>query len=184
MGEGALLVGFIAVQRLAELALAQVHTRRLMAEGGVEFGRSHYWAIVVLHASWLAALMLFGHERPVDRWWLAAFVVLQGARVWTIASLGRRWTTRIVVIPCEPRVSHGPYRLTRHPNYWIVAAEFAVVPLALGLPVLGAAFFVLNALALSVRVKAEEAALAWADASARSAGGSAPAKVLTGKSAE
>jgi len=163
LGEGALLVGFIAAQRLAELALAQANMRRLVAEGGIEFGRAHYWAIVALHAAWLAGLMVLGHDRPVDRWLLAIFVALQVARVWTIASLGGRWTTRIVVVPGEARVVRGPYRLLRHPNYWIVAAEFAVVPLALGLPLFGAVFFVLNGIVLAVRIKAEEAALIWAE---------------------
>jgi methyltransferase len=106
--------------------------------------------------------VIYGGARPVDRWWLAAFLALQVARVWTIASLGRRWTTRIVVVPGEPRVTRGPYRLLRHPNYCIVTAEIAVVPLALGLPLLAAVFFVLNGLVLALRIRAEEAALAWA----------------------
>lgn len=164
MDEGAILVGFIVAQRLAELALAQWNTRRLMAAGGVEFGRSHYWLIVALHVSWLGCLMIFGGDRPVDRWWLAIFVVLQIARVWVIASLGRRWTARVIVVPGEPRRTGGPYRMLRHPNYAIVVAEFAVVPLALGLPLLGAVFFVLNAGILAIRIRAEEAALAWAEA--------------------
>lgn len=164
MGEGALLVGFIIAQRLAELALARANTRRLLAEGGVEFGRAHYPLIVALHAAWLVCLAIFGADKPVDRWLLAIFVLLQAARIWTIASLGRRWTTRVIVVPGKPRVTRGPYRLLRHPNYWIVAAEFLVVPLALGLPLVAAVFFILNAiLLLTVRIKAEEAALAWAE---------------------
>jgi methyltransferase len=164
MGEGALLVGFIIAQRLSELALSRANARRLLAEGGVEFGRAHYPLIVALHAGWIVCLLVFGAERSVHRWLLAIFVLLQIARVWTIVSLGRRWTTRVIVVPGEARVTRGPYRLLRHPNYWIVAGEFLVVPLALGLPVLGAVFFVLNAVLLrAVRIRVEEAALAWAD---------------------
>jgi methyltransferase len=163
MGEGAILIGFIVVQRLVELALAQANTRRLLAAGGVEFGRSHYGLIVALHVAWLAYLLIYGSDRPIDRWWLAVFIALQGARVWTIASLGWRWTTRIVVVPGEARVTRGPYRLLRHPNYCIVAAEIAVVPLALGLPLLAVVFFILNGIVLAVRIRAEEAALAWAE---------------------
>ena len=182
MGEGALLVGFIIAQRLAELALARANTRWLLAAGGIEFGRSHYPLIVALHVAWLVCLVIFGADRPVDHWLLAIFVLLQLARAWTIASLDRRWTTRVIVVPGEPRVTRGPYRLLRHPNYWIVAAEFLVVPLALGLPMVAVIFFVLNAiLLLAVRIRAEEAALDWAEAanatadaaSAPQAGGSA-----------
>ena len=163
VGEGAILVGFIAAQRLAELLLARANTRRLLAAGGVEFGRSHYGVIVALHAGWFVCLAVFGSGRDIDRWWLAVFVALQVARVWTIASLGPRWTTRIVVVPGEPRVARGPYRLLRHPNYCIVAAEIAVAPLALGLPWLAAVFFLLNGLVLAIRIKTEEAALGWAE---------------------
>ena len=164
MGEGALLIGFIIAQRLGELVLARANTRRLLAEGGVEFGRAHYPLIVALHAAWLACLLIFGAERSVDRWLLAIFVLLQIARVWTIASLGRRWNTRVIVVPGAARVPRGPYRLLRHPNYWIVAGEFLVVPLALGLPLLAVLFFGLNAiLLLAMRIRAEEAALAWAE---------------------
>ena len=163
MGEGAILIAFVVVQRFAELALAQANVRRLLAHGGVEFGGGQYPWIVALHAGWLACLIMFGADRPVDRWWVAAFIALQAGRVWTIASLGRRWTTRIVVVPGEVRVVRGPYRLLRHPNYCIVAAEIAVVPLALGLPTLAIIFFVLNAVLLAVRIKAEEAALTWAE---------------------
>jgi methyltransferase len=163
MGEGAILIAFVVVQRLAELALARANMRRMLARGGVEFGRSHYPWIVALHAGWLVCLILLGAGRTVDRWWVAAFVALQVGRVWTIASLGRRWTTRILVVPGEVRLVRGPYRLLRHPNYCIVAAEIAVVPLALGLPALAAIFFVLNVILLAVRVKAEKTALAWAE---------------------
>jgi methyltransferase len=163
MDEGAILVGFIIVQRLAEMLLARAHTRQLLAAGGVEFGRGHYPLIVAMHGAWIACLAIFGWDRPVDRWLLAAFVGLQMARVWTIASLGRRWTTRVIVVPGEARVRRGPYRLLRHPNYWIIAGEFLVVPLALGLPWVAAIFTVLNVILLAVRIRAEEAALTWAE---------------------
>src|SRR5450759_3108489 len=42
MGEGAWLVAFLVVQRLADLALAQWNTARLRAAGGIEFGAAHY----------------------------------------------------------------------------------------------------------------------------------------------
>jgi methyltransferase len=162
MGEGALLLAFVTGQRAVELIWAQRNTRRLIAQGGVEYGRRHYSLMVALHAAWLAGLWLVGRDRAVDLPLLAAFVALQIARLWVIASLGRRWTTRVVVVPGETLIAAGPYRLFRHPNYLIVLAEIVVVPLALGLTLYAALFGALNAALLAYRVRVEEAALARA----------------------
>jgi methyltransferase len=162
MGEGAWLIGFIAVQRLAELGLAQWNTSRLRAQGGVEFGAAHYHLMVALHAFWLLGLWMFGHARAVDPFWLAVFVLLQAGRVWVIATLGRRWTTRVIVLPGAAAIVRGPYRWLRHPNYLIVVAEIAVVPLALGLPLLALLFSLANAAFIATRMHVENEALAWA----------------------
>ncbi len=162
MGEGGWLVAFLVVQRLAELALAARNTRRLRAAGGVEFGASHYPLMVALHAFWLVGLWLLGHDRGIDPVWLAAFAVLQAGRVWVIASLGSRWTTRVIVVPGSLAVVRGPYRWLRHPNYLIVALEIAVVPLALGLPAFALVFSLLNAALLAYRIHVENRALGWA----------------------
>jgi methyltransferase len=163
MGEGGYLVIFIVVQRLAELVLARRNTARLVAAGGVEVGRAHYPFMVLFHATWIAGLWFMGRDNDVSRIWLAIFLLLQALRVWTIAALGFRWTTRIIVVPGAPRVTGGPYRFLRHPNYAIVAAEIAVVPLALGLPVFAVAAFLANAAILAIRIQAEDAALARAN---------------------
>jgi methyltransferase len=162
MGEGAFLIAFIVAQRLAELWLARRNTERLVASGGVEFGRSHYIWVVALHLAWLAALWLFGRDRPIDPVLLVVFILLQAARIWVIGSLGRRWTTRVIVMPGVPPVASGPYRWLRHPNYLVVALEIAVVPLALGLPGVAVLFTLLNAAILYQRIRTENAALAWA----------------------
>jgi methyltransferase len=121
------------VQRLAEPGLAQWNTVRLRAQGGVEFGAAHH-LMVALRAFWLLGLWMLGHDRGVDPFWLAVFILLQAGRLWVIATLGRRWTTRLIVLPGIAPVTRGPYRWLRHPNYLIVVAEIAAVPLALGLP--------------------------------------------------
>jgi len=89
-------------------------------------------------------------------------VLLQIARFWVLATLGRRWTIRVIVVPGEKLVARGPYRWLRHPNYAVVAGEMAAVPLALGLPVFALVFSILNAAVLAVRIPAENAALAAA----------------------
>lgn len=164
MGEGSWLVLFIAVQRIAELVYARWNTQRLLAAGAAEVGASHYPLIVAVHVLWLAALWIAGYDRPVAIGWLGVFIGLQAVRTWILVTLGRRWTTRVIVLPGVAPIARGPYRIMRHPNYAVVAAEIAVVPLALGLPWVAFAFSVANAGVLWLRIRAENAALDMASA--------------------
>ena len=154
------IIALVTLQRLFELWLSNRNTRRLLAEGAREYGAAHYPLIVALHLLWLAALWWLAPGRGVDLVWLAIFVLLQLGRVWVIASLGRRWTTRIIVLPGSPRVRRGPYRFLDHPNYLVVAGEIAVLPLVFGLWQVAAVFTLLNAVILWVRIRAEDRALA------------------------
>jgi methyltransferase len=154
------VLGLVTAQRLGELWLARRNTRRLLARGAVESGAAHYPLIVALHAVWLAGLWLLAWDRGVEPAWLAVYLALQVLRVWTLASLGGRWTTRIITLAGEPSVRRGPYRLTRHPNYLVVAGEIAVLPLVFGLVLYAVAFSLLNAALMWVRIRAENAALA------------------------
>ena len=156
------LLAFITLQRLAELVLAERNTRRLMAKGAYEAGRDHYPLIVVLHAAWLAGLWLLGWRRPINAWFLSAFFGVEALRVWTLVSLGQRWTTRIIVLPGAPLVRRGPYRFMAHPNYLVVVLEIALAPLALGMASYALLFTLLNAGVLVIRVRAETAALSLA----------------------
>lgn len=158
-GASIALLSFVTAQRLAELAYARRNEARLKSRGAVEHAAGHYWLIVALHAAWLLGLWLTAVGRPLDLFWLAAFVVLQGLRVWVLATLKERWTTRIVVLPGADLVSGGPYRLMRHPNYAVVAAEFFVLPMVFGLAAYAIAFSLANAAILAVRIKAENHAL-------------------------
>ena len=155
-----LVLALVTLQRLGELVLAERNTRRLCARGAHEVGRSHYAFVVAVHAGWLAALWLLGPGPPIHVPALIIYVALQAARVWVIATLGERWTTRIIVLPAAPLVRRGPYRWVDHPNYLIVVAEIAVLPLVFGLPIVAAFFSVLNAVVLWVRIREENAALA------------------------
>jgi methyltransferase len=154
-----LFLAFIIVQRLSELVIAQRNTARLLAQGAVEHGAGHYPAMVLMHAAWIAALVVFGWQNPVSVPWLVAFAGLQVFRIWILATLGRRWTTRIIVLP-EPLVAKGPFRFMRHPNYALVVAEIIVAPMVLGLVWVAVVWTVLNAAMLYVRIRAEDRALA------------------------
>ncbi len=153
------ILGFITLERLLELVIARTNTARLMAQGAREHGASHYPAIVAVHAAWLITLWLMAPGRAVDPFWLAMFALLLIARFWVIATLGPRWTTRIIVVPDAPLVREGPYRFLNHPNYWVVTGEIAVLPLVFGLVQVAVAFSILNALVLWVRIRAENTAL-------------------------
>ena len=155
-----LVLALVTLQRLGELALARRNTARLREAGAVEVGAGHYPLVVAVHAAWLAGLWLLAPPLPPSLPWLAAFAVLQVLRVWVLASLGRRWTTRILVLPGAPLVRRGPYRLMAHPNYAIVVGEIAVLPIAFGLYGYALVFSLLNAAILAIRIKAETDALA------------------------
>ena len=150
---------FVTLQRVAELALSQRNTRKLLSRGAYEVAGEHYPFLVLLHASWIAVLWFFGPGPPIHIIPLALFVMLQLGRVWVIATLGERWTTRIIILPGAPLVASGPYRWVNHPNYLIVIGEFAVLPLVFGLPMVAIVFSLLNAAMLSVRIRAENRAL-------------------------
>ena len=155
------LVLLVAAQRLAEVAWARRNERRLRASGGLEIGARHYPLFFVLHGSWLAALwLLVPPDAPVIGPLLMLFALLQGARLWVIASLGRYWTTRVISIPDAPLVRRGPYRWLKHPNYLVVAGEIAVLPLAFGAWRVALVFSALNGLLLWHRIRVEDAALA------------------------
>jgi methyltransferase len=91
--------------------------------------------------------------------WALAYVALQPARLWVLRSLGPYWTTRIVTVPGAPLVRHGPYRVLKHPNYALVVAEIALLPLAFDAWPLALVFSILNAAVLTVRLQAENAVL-------------------------
>lgn len=153
------ILALVTAQRLGELALANRNTRALKAAGAIEFGASHYPLIVTVHGAWIAGLWLLAWDRPVSLILLAVFIVLQLLRVWVIASLGGRWTTRIIILSGAPLVRHGPYRFVSHPNYMVVAGEIAVLPLSFGLPIFALVFTTLNAAVLWIRVREESRAL-------------------------
>ena len=153
------LLAFVTLQRLVELPLANANTRRLLAAGGYEVGAAHYPLIVAVHAAWLASLWWFAPGRPIHLPFLALFILIELGRVWVLRTLGQRWTTRIIVVPGERLVASGPYRFVTHPNYLVVIGEIAVLPLVFGLWKVALIFSALNAIALTIRVRAENRAL-------------------------
>lgn len=160
MDAAAAILALVTMQRLFELWLSHRNTRALLAQGAKEHGGGHYPLLIALHVAWLASLWWLAPGRDVHWPMVAAYGFLQLARAWAIGSLGRRWTTRIIVLSGAPLVERGPYRFVRHPNYVIVTLEIALLPLAFGLPEAALIFSLLNAAVLAIRIRAEDKALA------------------------
>ena len=132
----------------------------MRAAGAVEHGAAHYPLFVVLHGTWLAALAVTVPQDQIpNAVLLTLFAMLQIGRIWVIASLWRYWSTRILTIPGAPLIRRGPYRFMRHPNYVIVVAEIAVLPLAFDAWAVAATFSVLNLALVGWRIRIEDAAL-------------------------
>lgn len=156
-----IVLGLVALQRLGELILAARNTRELRAAGAIELDATGYPLFVLLHAGWLASLALLVPASTAPSWpWLVVFAALQLGRVWVIVSLGRNWTTRLIVQPRRPLVTSGPYRFLNHPNYLIVLLEFPVLSLAFGAAAIAAVFSAANLALLVRRIAIEERTLA------------------------
>ena len=159
------LILLVVFQRLTELRLAKRNERLARAAGAVEVGAGHYPWMVTLHTLFLIACVfeVFLLERPFAPRAAGAMLLLlavaTGLRYWTITTLGERWTTRILVRPGAPLVTGGPFRWLRHPNYLAVVIEIAALPLVHGAWLTAVVFSLANAALLSVRIRAEEAAL-------------------------
>ena len=153
------ILAFVTLQRLIELPIARKNTARLLQNGGYEVAPDHFRYIVALHAAWLATLWVFALGRPINLLPLILFGLVELARLWVLKSLGRRWTTRIIVVPGEQLIARGPYRFLDHPNYVVVIAEIALLPLVFGLWQVALIFSLLNLIILTVRIRAENRAL-------------------------
>ncbi|GGB77446.1 isoprenylcysteine carboxyl methyltransferase [Knoellia flava TL1] len=160
------VVLLVGLERLAELVVSKRNAAWSLSRGGVETGQGHYPAMVVLHTGFLVAMLVEALVRrpvvPAALAWsmLAVVVAAQALRWWCIATLGRRWNTRVIVVPGLAPVRSGPYRWLSHPNYVAVVAEGVALPLVHASWVTALVFTVANALLLAVRLRAENAALA------------------------
>jgi methyltransferase len=163
-----LLILAVGVERLVELLVAKRNARWALAHGGKEFGHNHYPVMVVLHTALLLGCVIevWALHRPFLPWigWpmLAVVAVSQVLRWWCVTTLGRRWNTRVIVLPKSQLVQSGPYRWIHHPNYVAVVAEGVALPLVHGAWLTAIGFTVANALLLTVRIKVENSALGYA----------------------
>jgi methyltransferase len=159
------LLGAIVIERAFELWLSKRNARRAFARGGIELGRSQYRTMIVFHTLFIIACAgeatIRNPSFPGSLTTLALVgeALAQALRYWSVATLGDRWNTRIIVIPNTPPITTGPYRYIRHPNYIAVALETACLPLIRGLVITAATFVTTNSILLAFRIHLEERAL-------------------------
>lgn len=160
------IVGAYAIERCSELVRSRRNLARAMRRGAIECGAAHYPAMVVVHVLFLISaaceVLIFHRPFPGALGWIALALSAgsQALRWWSIGTLGDRWNTRIVVIPGEPLITTGPYRIIRHPNYVAVAVEMAALPMIHGCWLTAIAFSLMNGVLMAMRIPAENRALA------------------------
>lgn len=168
-----ILVALVGLERLAELVVSNRNAVWSLEQGGRETGRGHYPVMVVLHSGLLAGALLEAWVRRPDvagalAWSMLLLVIAsQGLRWWCISTLGRRWNTRVIVVPGLPLVTSGPYRFLSHPNYVAVVVEGFALPLVHASWITAVGFTIANAALLVVRLRVENTALRSAPAGAR-----------------
>ena len=166
------LLAALAGERLFELWLSKRNARRAFARGGIELGRGQYLVLVAFHALFLAAcaagaiVSVIPPSAVMSTLALLGEIIAQAIRYWSVATLGEKWNTRVIVIAGDQPVTRGPYRYVRHPNYAAVALEIACLPLMRGLVIIAMVFSLANGLVLALRIRLEERALGEAYARA------------------
>jgi methyltransferase len=162
-----LLILAVGIERLVELVVSRRNAEWSFAQGGKEFGRPHYVVMIAIHTALLVGCIVepWALHRPFLPWlgWpmLAVVALSQVLRWWCISTLGRRWNTRVIVLPYAPLVRQGPYRWLHHPNYVAVVAEGLALPLVHTAWLTAATFTLANALLLRVRLRVENSALGY-----------------------
>lgn len=155
----------LAAERAAELLLNRRHARWLAAHGARWHAPDGFGLILAAQALLFTLLPAEVAFAPWVRtgWWtwpaLGAVLLAQALRYWAIATLGPRWSIRVVTLPGAPRIAHGPYRFFPHPNYVAVFAEVVVLPLAFGAWLTLLVLAPLKLVALRRRIHLEERAL-------------------------
>ncbi len=155
----AILISILIMQRVLELLIARRNEKWLLKNGAVEYGQRQYPFIVVLHILFIASLITeysIKQKTGLNVIFLSIYIVLITLKIWTIASLGKYWNTKIFRIPGMTPVVKGPYKFLKHPNYIIVMGEIAAIPLIFNLCFTAALFSILNAVMLTVRIKDED----------------------------
>lgn len=157
------LIGALALLMI-ELRLSRVHERQLRARGAIAPDDPAYATMRWVYPGAFVAMAiegaLSGIPRPaIVETGILVFLASKLLKAWAIRTLGIRWTYRVFILPGEPLVTGGPYRLMRHPNYLAVIGELGGMALAVGARVAGPVAIAWFVWLLRRRIAAEEHAL-------------------------
>ena len=127
---------------LGESLVSRANERRLRAMGAGEPPGDVYslmaWTYPLAFVAMGVEGAIWGPDPgPITLAGCAIFLAAKALKFWAIASLGTRWTFRVLVLPDAPLITRGPYAWVRHPNYVGVIGEFAGFALLVGAPVAG-----------------------------------------------
>lgn len=159
-----LFIGLVIFQRITELVIARKNEEWMKKQGAIEFGQGHYPVMVAIHTAFLIFFILevIVFNKQLSSFWqvlLVLFIFTQAMRIWALASLGKFWNTKIIILPGADVIKKGPYKIIKHPNYLIVSIELIVIPLMFNAYITTVLFTLMNILILSIRIPAEEKAL-------------------------
>ena len=158
-----IVIFVVAITMLAEALLSRAHERKLRAAGAIEPSGDVYAVMRVAYPACFALMaieaLLRGPQSAFVVPGIAIFAIAKALKWWAIASLGDRWSFRVLVLPGAPLVDTGPYRVLRHPNYLAIVGELAGVALLLGASWTGAFACIAFGALLWMRIRIEEAAL-------------------------
>ena len=157
-----LFISFIILLRIGELVLSQRNEIWLLQQGAIEYGQKHYSYIVALHILFIISLIAeysTTQTATFSLFFLVLYLLLLAFKASVITSLGKFWNTKIYHISGFPLIKTGVYKYIKHPNYLIVIAEIAIIPLVFHLYITAFTFTLLNAIMLSVRIKEENKVL-------------------------
>jgi methyltransferase len=158
------VAGVIFGLLLWEALLSARHERSLRILGAVEPPGDVFPAMRIAYPLLFLAMTIEGLLRgSAGAEWLAAgtvvFLLAKLLKYVAIATLGVRWSFRVLVLPGAPLVTRGIYRYVRHPNYLALIGELVGAALLLHAPTAGIAGTLGFGVLLRKRIRVEEQAL-------------------------
>jgi len=159
-----IFISIVIVQRISELILSNKNENYLISQGAIEYDKKGYKYIVLMHNLFFISVIteFVFLQRQLNEYWkvlLIIFICTQLLRYWAIFTLGKRWNTKILVLPNTEPIRSGLYKHLKHPNYIAVIIEIGVIPLLFSCYYTAIVFSILNLIVLKRRIRIEEKAL-------------------------